>query len=48
MDERYWAAVVDLMRRGVAVDIARNMAFDELGLREHFAVIARQRRNEAA
>ena len=48
MDERYWVAVIDLMRRGVAHAIALDMAFDELDLDEHFAVIARQRRNEAA
>ena len=47
MDERYWAAVIDLMRRGVAHAIALDMAFDVLDLRDHSAVIARQRRNEA-
>ena len=48
MDERYWATVVDLMRRGVAYTIALDMAFNELGLHEHFAAVARERRNEAA
>ena len=48
MDEKYWAAVVELMRRGVAHTIALDMAFDALELHEHFAAIERQRRNEAA
>ena len=48
MDKLYWATLVDLMRRGVAYTIAKDMADNELGLHEHFAAVARQRQNEAA
>ncbi len=48
MDEIYWTEVITLMRSGVAHAIALDMACDALRLHEHFAVLERQRRNEAA
>ncbi len=48
MDETYWQQVVAFMRQGMAVTVAHDMAFGALRLREHFAALDRQRRNEAA
>ena len=47
MDETYWRAVIENMRAGISHALAHDMAFDEMRLGEHFAVLERRRRNAA-
>ncbi len=50
MDETYWTMVVDFMREGIAVSIAKQMAWGELRMQldEELAEIERRRQNRAA